>query len=54
MSAKKDETTLTERDIYEEHQREVRPTVHWVYLFSVLGGGLLLMLGLIAILGGTG
>ena len=50
MSAK-DETTLTERDIYEEHQQAVKPAAHWAYLFGVLAGGLVLMLGLIALLG---
>ena len=29
MSARKDETQLTEEDIYEEHQRTVKPTAHW-------------------------
>jgi hypothetical protein len=54
MSAKKDETTLTEEDIYKEHQRSVNPNAHWAYLFGVLAAGLLLMLGLIAALGGSG
>ena len=51
MSPKKDETTLTEEDVRGEHERSARPGPHWVYLFSVLGGGLVLMLGLIAFLG---
>ena len=54
MTAGKDETQLTEDDIYDEHQRSVRPTAHWAYLFGVLGAGLLAMLGLIAVLGRTG
>ena len=54
MTAGKDETQLTEEDIYEEHQRLVRPTAHWAYLLGVLGGGQLLMLALIAFLGGSG
>ena len=54
MTAQRDETQLTEEDIYEEHQQSVKPTAHWAYLFGVLGGGLLAMLGLIAILGRTG
>ena len=53
MTATKDETQLTEEDIYEEHQRSVKPTAHWAYLFGVLGGGLLLMIALIALLGGS-
>jgi hypothetical protein len=51
MSARKDETTLTEEDIYKEHQRSVNPTAHWAYLFGVLAGGLMLMFLLIAVLG---
>ena len=54
MRAMKDETQLTEDDIYEEHQRSVKPTAHWIYLFGVLGAGLLAMLGMIALLGRTG
>ena len=53
MTAGKDETQLTEEDIYEEHQRLVKPTAHWAYLFGVLGGGLLFMVALIAVLGGS-
>jgi hypothetical protein len=51
MSAHKDESELTEDDIYEEHQQAVNPAAHWAYLFGVLAGGLVLMLGLIAFLG---
>ena len=51
MSAHKDEAQLTEDDIYEEHQQAVNPTAHWIYLFGVLAGGIVLMLGLIALLG---
>ena len=54
MSSAKDETQLTEKDIYDEHQRSVKPTAHWAYLFGVLAGGLLLMIALIAFLGGSG
>jgi lipid-A-disaccharide synthase-like uncharacterized protein len=53
MTAQKDKTQLTEDDIYEEHQRSVKPTAHWAYLFGVLGGGLLFMIALIALLGGS-
>ena len=53
MTAGKDETQLTEDDIYEEHQRLVKPAAHWAYLFGVLGGGLLFMVALIAVLGGS-
>ena len=54
MTSAKSETELTEEDIYEEHQREVNPLAHWAYLFGVLAGGLLLMVALIAIFGGSG
>ena len=39
MTATKDETQLREEDIYEEHQRSVKPTAHSVYLsgFSAVG-----------------
>jgi len=53
MTAQNDETRLTEEDIYDEHQRSVKPTAHWAYLFGVLGGGLLIMVALIAFLGGS-
>ena len=33
-----------------EHLAEVHVVRHWLYLFSVLGAGLLLMVGLIALL----
>ena len=51
MTTAQDETELREEDIRAEHQREINPRAHWAYLFGVLAGGLLLMLGLIAILG---
>jgi hypothetical protein len=51
MTMAKDETELREEDIRDEHEREVKPLAHWAYLFGVLAGGLVLMLGLIAFLG---
>jgi len=53
MTTRKDETQVTENDIYEEHQRSVKPSAHWAYLFGVLGGGVLVMVALIAFLGGS-
>ena len=53
MTAHDDETQLTEDDIYKEHQRSVKPTAHWAYLFGVLVGGFLFMVALIAVLGGS-
>jgi hypothetical protein len=54
MSAKKNEMTLTEEDVRKEHEKSARPAPHWVYLFGVLGTGLIAMLGLIALLGASG
>jgi hypothetical protein len=51
MSPRKDESTLTEEDVRGEHERSARPSAHWIYLFSVLGGGLIAMFALIAFLG---
>jgi hypothetical protein len=48
----KDEMTITEDEIREEHLREVNAASQWTYLFGVLLVGLVLMIGLIALLGG--
>jgi hypothetical protein len=48
------EKDLTIEDIRQEHLQEVDERAHWLYLVAVLVGGTLLMLGLIALLGGTG
>ena len=48
------ELDLTEDDVREEHMANVRPWTHWAYLFGVLGAGLVLMLLLVAALGGGG
>ena len=50
---------MSERDadkeqVRKEHLAEVNPAAHWAYLFAVVGGGLLAMLALIAVLGGAG
>ena len=45
------EKTLTEDDVREEHRTSARPGPHWAYLLGVLAGGMVLMLGLIALLG---
>jgi hypothetical protein len=54
MTSAKDETELTEDDVRAEHHTSARPAAHWAYLFGVLGGGLVVMLALIAILGWSG
>ena len=48
------EKDLTADDIRAEHLGEVDQRVHWLFLAVVLVGGVLLMLGFIALLGGTG
>jgi hypothetical protein len=45
---------LTAEEIRAEHLGEVDQRAHWLYLVAVLVGGVLLMLGLIALLGSTG
>ena len=51
--AKKDETELQESDVQREKLAEVHIGRHWAYLFGVLIGSFLLMVGLIAILGSS-
>ena len=46
------ERTIDREKIREEHLAEVNPPAHWAYLIAVVGGGLVLMLALIAWLGG--
>ena len=48
------ELDLSEDDVRQEHLHEVNAAAHWAYLFGVLVGGFLLMVGLIAILGASG
>jgi hypothetical protein len=50
--AKKNEAQLTEDDVRNEVMDAVNVGAHWAYLFGVLGGGFLLMVALIAVLGG--
>jgi hypothetical protein len=47
------ERDLTEENVRDEHLAEINPGTQWAYLFGVLLGGFLLMVGLIALLGGT-
>jgi hypothetical protein len=48
------EKDLTAEEIRTEHLGEVDQRAHWLFLVVVLLGGTLLMLGFIALLGGTG
>ena len=47
------ERNVTEDKVREEHLKEVNASAQWAYLFAVLLGGFLLMVGLIAVLGGA-
>jgi hypothetical protein len=44
------ERDLSAEEIRTEHLGEVNQRAHWLYLFGVLIGGSLLMVGLIALL----
>jgi hypothetical protein len=50
--ANANEKTLSEDDVRAEHLGEVHQPAHWAYLFAVLIGGTLLMIVLIALIGG--
>ena len=52
MSA--DETKISERQVWDEQLSGINVPAHWAYLFGTLGGGFVLMLALMAILGGGG
>ena len=47
------ERNVTEDDVRNEHLQQINPATQWAYLFGVLIGGFLLMVGLIAALAGT-
>ncbi len=49
------EMEIRQDDVRREHMDEVHTLAHWAYLVVVLGGGLIVMVLLIALLGsGTG
>ncbi|HEX5939912.1 MAG TPA: hypothetical protein VFZ12_06095 [Dehalococcoidia bacterium] len=50
----KDERTITDQDVWEEHLGEVNVPLHWAYLVGVIVGAFLLMLGLLSLLGAGG
>jgi hypothetical protein len=50
----KDETKITQDDVWNQHLRDVHVGRHWAYLGAVLVGGFLVMLALIALLGSSG
>ena len=47
------ERDVTEAQVTDEHLADVNVPAHWAYLATVLVGGTLLMLGLVALLGST-
>ena len=46
-----DARTVDAEQVRREHEEEVRRPIVWAYLAFVLGGGMIVMLGLIAALG---
>ena len=48
---KRDETRISQEDVWEEHLQNVHVGRHWAYLFGVLIGSSALMVALIALLG---
>jgi hypothetical protein len=50
----KDESKITEEDVWNEHVDNVAVLEHWAYLLGVIIGGFVLMVGLIALLGAAG
>ena len=48
-----DERRIDADQVRQEHEAEVRRPILWAYLAFVLVGGMLVMLGLIAVLGST-
>jgi hypothetical protein len=47
----KDETKVTQDQVWNEHLADVHVGRHWAYLAAVIVGGFLLMVALIALLG---
>jgi hypothetical protein len=47
------ELHVNEERVRQEHLREVKVPQHWAYLFAVLIGGFLIMVGFIAVLGAS-
>ena len=47
------ERTVTEDQVRREHLREVNVRAHWLYIVGVLGSGVVLMLALLWVLGGS-
>ena len=50
--AKRDEPEISQEDVWDEHLANVHVGRHWMYMFGVLIGGFVLMVALIAVVGG--
>ena len=48
------ELKITEDDVRQAHLRSVNVPAHWLYMVGVVGGAFVLMLALMALLGGVG
>ena len=48
---KRDESRISQEEVWDEHLQNVHVGAHWAYLFGVLIGAFLLMIALIALLG---
>ncbi len=46
------EREITADEVRDEHVKGVNTAAHWIYLFGVIVGSFVLMVGLIALLGG--
>ena len=47
------ELSVTEDDVRDEHMKSVNVPAHWIYMVSVVGFSFVLMIGLMALLGGS-
>ena len=50
----KDESEITQDQVWDEHLKDVNVPLHWAYVLGVLGGGFLVMVALMALLAGGG
>ncbi|MDQ3880055.1 MAG: hypothetical protein M3295_03110 [Chloroflexota bacterium] len=49
-----DERKIDEERVREEHLENVNVGAHWLYMFGVLAGGFVVMVALMALMGGGG
>ena len=52
--AKRNEATLSQDEVWEEHLENVHVGRHWLYMVGVIGGGFVLMLVLMALVSAGG